>query len=167
LKYNAVSQWARRPSHRLLAACAACLAVVALLVCGELFLRGPSPAVVETVTTGLGGAQANQPPAPVVKDAQLPERDEDVERAGDKIAEATVYLSHRQKAPALRALGEARTSARRAYERRSQQHGTDSHRLLAAMRELEQAESSVERGTLNDARQKLISLNRQLDQINQ
>jgi hypothetical protein len=35
------------------------------------------------------------------------------------------------------------------------------------MRELEQAESSVERGTFTDARQKLLALNRQLDQVGQ
>ncbi len=168
LKFNAVSEWARQPPHRLLAACAAALVVVALLVCAEIVVRRPAPAVVETVTTGLNGAQPSQPAEPVVKNAQLPARDEDIELAGDKIAEATVYLSHRQKAPALTAIAAARASARRAYERRSQQqHGADAHRLLAAMRELEQAESSVERGTFNDARQKLISLNRQLDQINQ
>ncbi|MDQ3908368.1 MAG: hypothetical protein M3268_08475, partial [Acidobacteriota bacterium] len=125
------------------------------------------PAVVETVTTGLNGAQPNQPASPVVKDPNLPARDEDIEQAGDKIAEATVYLSHRQKAPALTAIAAARASARRAYDRRSQQHDPGTHRLLAAMRELEQAESSVERGTYSDARQKLITLNRQLDQISQ
>ncbi|MDT7541698.1 MAG: hypothetical protein QOE33_1602 [Acidobacteriota bacterium] len=167
LKFNAVSEWARQPSHRLLAACAACLIAATLLVSTVLVMRRPAPGVVETVTTGLDGAQPKPPPTPVVNALQLPARDEDVERAGDKIAEATVYLSHRQKASALHALTEARTSARRAYERRAQQQDPETHKLLAAMRELEQAESSVERGTFTDARQKLLALNRQLDQVGQ
>jgi hypothetical protein len=167
LKYNVVSEWARHPSRRFLAVCAACLVAIALLVSTAVIMRRPAPAIVETVTTGLDSEQPKPPPAPVVNAPQLPARDEDVERAGDKIAEATVYLSRRQKAAALHALTEARASARRAYERRAQQHDPETHKLLAAMRELEQAESSVERGAFGDARQKLLALNRQLDQVGQ
>lgn len=166
LKYNAVSEWVRQPSHRLLLACAACLCAAALFAAAVL-LRRPAPAVVETVTTGLDDSQPKAAPAPVVKAPQLPERDEDIERAGDKIAEATVYLSRRQKSGALRALTEARAAARRAYDRRSLQHDPASHKLLAAIKELEQAESAVERGAFPDAKQKLLALNRQLDQVEQ
>lgn len=166
-KYNAVSEWARQPSHRLLAASVACLAVAALVASTLIILRRPAPAVVETVTTGLEGAPPPKP-APVVNPPQLPARDEDVERAGDKIAEATVYLSRRQKASALRALSEAHTAARRAYERRAQADpAADARPLTAAIRELEQAQASVERGAFADARQKLLALNRQLDQVGQ
>jgi hypothetical protein len=164
-KYNAVSEWVRQPSHRLFATVGACLVAAALVVSTLVVLRRPTP-VIETVTTGLEGAAQPKPP-PVVNALQLPARDEDVERAGDKIAEATVYLSHKQKASALSALREARASARRAYDRRAQQQDPETRKLIAAMRELEQAESSVERGTFADARQKLLALNRHLDQVGQ
>jgi hypothetical protein len=164
LKYNVVSEWVRQPSHRLLLVCAACFFAAALFA-AAIIVRRPAPAVVETVTTGLDDSHAKAALAPVISTPQLPARDEDVERAGDKIAEATVYLSRRQKSGALRALSEARAAARRAYDRRSQLHDPASHKLLAAIKELEQAESAVERGAFPDAKQKLLALNRQLDQV--
>jgi HAMP domain-containing protein len=165
LKYNAVSEWVRQPSRRLLLACAACL-LAAVLFAAAALVRRPAP-VVETVTTALDDGEPQAAPSPVVNTPQLPARDEDVERAGDKIAEATVYLSRRQKSAALRALTEARAAARRAYERHSQQRDPASHKLLAAIKELDQAELAVERGALPDAKQKLLALNRQLDQLEQ
>lgn len=167
LRHNAVSEHARRQRPRLLpAVCAACL-FVAVAVAATLFVRRSTPAVVETVTTGLDRQTPATKPSPLVIAPQLPARDEDVEKAGDKIAEATVYLSRRQRPAALRALTEAHVAARRAYERRSQQHDPDTHKLLAALRELELAQVAVERGSLPDARQKLIALNWQLDQVGQ
>jgi hypothetical protein len=165
IKHNAITERARQTPHLLFAVCAACL-VVGLVAAADFFVRRPAPAVVETVTTGLDGGDTAKA-APVVNTPQLPARDEDVERAGDKIAEATVYLSRRQKAGALRALAEARAAARRAYDRRAQQHDPSSHTLLAAIKELEQAESAVERGAFPDARQKLLAINHQLDQVEQ
>jgi hypothetical protein len=167
LKHNAVSQRAWRQHPRLLlAVCAACLAA-AVAFCAALFVRQRAPAVVETVTTGLDRPTPSTKPSPVASAPQLPARDEDVEKAGDKIAEATVYLSRRQRPAALRALTEARAAARRAYDRRSQQHDPATHKLLAALRELELAEVAVERGALPDARQRLLALNQRLDQLGQ
>lgn len=167
LKHNAVSEraWQQHP-RLLLAVCAACLVAVAAFA-ATLLVRRPSPAVVETVTTGLDRATPATKPAPVASAPHLPARDEDVERAGDKIAEATVYLSRRQRPAALRALGEAHVAARRAYERRSQEHDPDTHKLLAALRELELAQVAVERGSLPDARLRLLTLNQRLDQVGQ
>jgi hypothetical protein len=169
LKHNAVSEraWQQHP-RLLLAVCAACL-VAAVAFAAALFVRRPAPAVVETVTTGLDRPSPATKPSPVASASapQLPERDEDVEKAGDKIAEATVYLSRRQRPAALRALTEAHVAARRAYDRRSQQHDPDTHKLLAALRELELAEVAVERGSLPDARQRLLALNQRLDQVGQ
>ncbi|MDT7602167.1 MAG: hypothetical protein QOF61_164 [Acidobacteriota bacterium] len=167
IKHNTITEWARQTPHLLFAVCAACL-VAALIVAVAFVVRRPAPAVVETVTTGLDeGQTAKDSPLPVVNTPQLPARDEDVERAGDKIAEATVYLARRQKGAALRALTEAHAAARRAYERRSQQRDPSSHKLLAAIRELEQAQLAVERGSFPDARQKLLAINHQLDQVEQ
>src|SRR2546423_14511455 len=59
-------------------------------------MRRSAP-VVETVTTG---ARAVAPaPTPVIYAPQLPERDAEVEQAGDRIAEVEVYLKKRQSAP--------------------------------------------------------------------
>ncbi|MFL6228689.1 MAG: hypothetical protein ACJ741_07910 [Pyrinomonadaceae bacterium] len=164
-RHNAITERARQTPHLFFAVCAACL-LVALVVMAAFVVRRPAPAVVETVTTGLDGGTPAKP-APVVNAPQLPARDEDVERAGDKIAEATVYLTRRQKGAALRALSEARAAARRAYDRRAQQRDQPSHTLLAAIKELEQAESAVERGAFPEAKQKLLAINRQLDQVEQ
>jgi hypothetical protein len=166
-KHNAVSEraWQQHP-RLLLAVCAACL-VAAVAFAAALFVRRSAPAVVETVTTGLDRPTPAANPAPVVSPPQLPARDEDVEKAGDKIAEATVYLSRRQRPAALRALGEAHVAARRAYDRRAQQHDPDIHKILAALRELELAEVAVEHGSLPDARQRLLTLNQRLDQMGQ
>ena len=159
-KHGAMGRWARHQPRLLAAACAACLVAAAFVA-----LRRPAPAVVETVTTGLD-SQPTAQPSPVAKTPQLPARDEDVERAGDKIAEATVYVSRRQKASALRALGEAHASARRAYERRTQQRDPSADKLRATLRELELAEAAVERSA-PDAKQKLLTLNQHLDVIDQ
>ena len=166
-RHNAVAQRAgRRRTPLLHAVYAACL-VVAVACAAALFVRRPAPAVVETVTTGLDRPTPAARPSPAAGAPQLPARDEDVELAGDKIAEATVYLSRRQRPAALRALTEARAAARRAYERRSQQNDPDAHKLLAALRELELAQAAAERGPLPDARQRLIALNQRLDQVGQ
>jgi hypothetical protein len=162
-KQGAVREWVRRTPRLLLGACAACLALA--LVAVFIALRHPAPAVVETVTTGLDTQPAAKP-SPVINAPQLPARDEDVERAGDKIAEATVYVSRRQKTAALRALTEARTSARRAYDRRKQSSEPAAEKLRAALRELELAELAVEHGS-TDAKQKLLALNQHLDVIDQ
>jgi hypothetical protein len=166
LKHNAGSEHARQQARLLPAVCAACL-FAALAFAAAFFARRPARAVVETVTTGLDRPSPATRPSPVASVPQLPARDEDVERAGDKIAEATVYLSRRQRPAALRALNEARVAARRAYDRRSQQRDPASHKLLAALRELESAEVIVERGALPEARQRLLALNQRLDQVGQ
>ncbi|HEX8163283.1 MAG TPA: hypothetical protein VF538_15545 [Pyrinomonadaceae bacterium] len=167
LKHNAVSgrAWRWQRPRLLLSVCAACAA--AAVFAAALFLRRPAPAVVETVTTGLDRPAPAAKPSPIASAPQLPARDEDVEKAGDKIAEATVYLSRRQRPAALRALTEARAAARRAYDRRAQQRDPASHKLLSALRELELAEVAVERGSLPDARQRLLALNQRLDQVGQ
>lgn len=167
LKHNATWETVRHPSHRhFLLFCAVCLAASVAIAAG-LLTRRPAPAVVETVTTGLDPQRPPAKTSPVYTTPQLPERDEDVERAGDKIAEATVYLSRRQRTPALRALSEARAAARHAYDRRAQQRDPSTRQLLAAIRELDAAETAVEHGSLPDARQKLVAINRQLDRLNQ
>jgi hypothetical protein len=118
--------------------------------------------VVETVTTGAHTAQATTTPTPVVFAPRLPERDADVEQAGDRIAEAEVYLKKRQGPAALAALARARRAASHAIESR-QRGGAHRDALAAALRELDSVEHTIERGNYEDARRQLVALDKSLD----
>ena len=118
--------------------------------------------VIETATTQ-GIARAAAMPGPAVQfTPQLPERDADVEAAGDHIAAATAYLKNRQSAAALRALAQARSAASHAIEARRQQ-GKRVDVFEETLKGLDAAEHFVQRGALNDARTRLIALNKKLD----
>jgi hypothetical protein len=124
-------------------------------------VRRPAP-VVETVTTGARAAQAAAAPAPVYFAPQLPARDAELEQAGDRIAEVEVYLKKRQRDAALAALGRARRATARALEAR-QRKGSHHDALAAALRELDAAEHSIERGAYDDAHRRLAALDESLD----
>ncbi|MCA1593889.1 MAG: hypothetical protein LC754_14810 [Acidobacteria bacterium] len=143
--------------RRTLAVCGLCAAL--LISCGR--ARNP---VVETVTTDGVRAQATPAATPVIYAAQLPPRDEDIEAAGDSIAEASVYLQKRQSAPALRALSQARKATHHALNTRERK---DDQRkgLLSALAELESVERIIQHGALSDAHRQLIKLDQTLDQL--
>ena len=141
------------------------------LLCAALLLiayaRRSLP-IVETVTTDINRQTTTMPKSlPVNPNPPLLPRDVDLETAGDRIAAATIYLDRRQKAAALRALGEARTAARHAADRRAQRRDASNKLLMATLRELEASEISIEHGSFHDAKAKLMTLNRQLDSLNQ
>jgi hypothetical protein len=118
--------------------------------------------IVETITTE-ESPQTRATPAPALQFApQLPERDADIEAAGDHIAAATVYLKNRQSAPALRAITQARTATAHAIDHRRQQ-GKRFDVLEETLREIDSAERYVQHGALGDARTRLVSLNKKLD----
>ncbi|HEY0379093.1 MAG TPA: hypothetical protein VGC87_19410 [Pyrinomonadaceae bacterium] len=148
--------WLRRP-HLLVALC---LCALLLLVIFAPDLR-KSP-VIETATTR-ASARASATPGPAVQfTPRLPQRDADVEAAGDHIAAATAYLKGRQGAAALRAMAQARAAAARAIERRRQQ-GKSVDVLEDTLKGIDSAQHAVERGALTDARAHLIALNKSLD----
>jgi hypothetical protein len=138
----------------------------ALGFCSLLFLFG-RPAgwrtpVVETITTR-EGSQTHAAPGPAVNfTPQLPQRDADIETAGDNLAAATVYLKNRQSAAALRAMTQARNATAHAIDSRRKQ-GKRLDVLEEALREIDSAERYVQHGALGDARARLASLNRRLD----
>jgi hypothetical protein len=133
----------------------------ALLAAGLVYVRRPAP-VVETVTTGT--RTPSPPPPPVYFVPQLPARDADVEQAGDRIAEAEVYLKKRQSAAALNALTHARRAAARALEARQRKGGLPDA-LASALRELDAAQRAIERGAYEDAHRQLIALDKNLDRL--
>lgn len=148
--------WLRRPY--ILVAPGLCVLLLLLMLAPDLNKRP----FIETATTQ-GTARPNPTPGPAVQfTPQLPQRDADIEAAGDHIAAATAYLKNRQGAAALRAMTQARTAASRAIEVRRQQ-GKPVDALEETLKGLDSAERSVQRGALNDARTRLITLNKKLD----
>ncbi len=146
-------------SHRLLLLGA--LGVCALLLFFGLSSKWHTP-VVETITTE-ESPQTRATPGPALQfTPQLPQRDADIEAAGDHIAAATVYLKNRQSAAALRAMTQARSATAHAIDRRRQQ-GKQFDVLEEALREIDSAEHYVQHGAFGDARTRLISLNKKLD----
>ena len=137
-----------------------------LVAAGYLFARvRNSSHVVETVTTGARATMAAaDAPAPVYFTPQLPARDAELEQAGDRIAEVEVYLKKRQSAAALAALGRARHATNRALEaRQHKEKDTRRDALAAALRELDAVEHAIERGAYEDARRRLVALDKSLD----
>jgi hypothetical protein len=118
--------------------------------------------VVVTITTG-GARSTSSPAATGVHFAPvLPQRDADIETAGDHIAAASMYLKSRQNAAAIRSMNQARASTVHAIEHRKQQ-GKQFDSLQETLKEIDAAEHSVRRGALGDARAHLASLNSRLD----
>jgi hypothetical protein len=144
--------------------CAACALACALLVYAAVRARRASP-VVETVTTPARPGTALPTPSPVYFTPQLPQRDADVELAGDRIAEVEVYLKKRQSAAALSALTRARRATARALEAR-QHRGAHTDALLSTLKGLDSVQRAIERGAFDDAHRQLVTLDRGLDGIN-
>jgi hypothetical protein len=158
LRRGSIARWLRAPRSlwvwRALLACVCAFALWALISA-----RRSTP-VVETVTTGARAPAAA--PTPVYFTPQLPERDADVELAGDRIAEAEVYLKKRQSAAALAALTRARHATTRALEAR-QRKGTRGDVLISTLKELDAVERAIRRGALEDAHRQLVALDKNLD----
>jgi hypothetical protein len=136
----------------------------ALLVYAAVRVRRDAP-VVETVTTPARTPAAVPTPSPVYFTTQLPQRDAEVELAGDRIAEVEVYLRKRQSAAALAALTRARRATTRALEAR-QHKGAHADALLSTLKGLDSVQRAIERGAFDDAHRQLVTLDRGLDGIN-
>jgi hypothetical protein len=145
------------------------LCVLALLVCLTFSGCTSTPAE-ETVT--LDASRLSALSAPVVAATpQLPARDEDIEAAGDHIAEAITSLSKRRTATAprpnagaLRALEQAEVALTRAL--RDKPHDEPVREALrSALRELNTAERTIQRNAYADAVRDLNSLDKKLDTL--
>lgn len=149
---------------RALVSCAALALACVLLVYAAVRARR-APPVVETVTTPARPAAALPTPSPVYFTPQLPQRDAEVELAGDCIAEVEVYLKKRQSAAALSALTRARRATARAVEAR-QHKGAHTEALLSTLKGLDSVQRAIEHGAYDDAHRQLVALDRGLDGIN-
>ncbi|MER3428195.1 MAG: hypothetical protein C4334_08850 [Pyrinomonas sp.] len=144
--------------------------VASLLLCGlllfALFSSCANRSIEETVTTDVGRRTAQMVNAPpIVQYPQLPERDPDVETAGDRIAEAIMRLRRRQTANALRALARANAALVRAGRAAGR---TDAERdmLNSTLRQIKTAEALINRGVTEQAIKQLSEANRNLDRLN-
>jgi ribosomal protein S20 len=146
--------------------------LLVLLCCGVWLLCNlascASHPVEQTVTTDGSRASALPPGAePVAIAPDLPERDENIEAAGDRIAEAITYLNTRQRdrrEKALNALNQAEVvmnRALRAKPRNAQIHSA----LRAALKDLDAAQRAIQRGTTDAAAKQLATLNKSLDNL--
>jgi hypothetical protein len=117
------------------------------------------------VTTELGRQPAVAADAkPVALSPRLPERDAEVEAAGDRVAAAITHVKHRRAAAALRALGEAQAGARGALG--SPARGAkDREVLAAAVAGMQAAEKAIQRGSWAEATAQLTAANRGLDSM--
>lgn len=119
----------------------------------------------ETVTTELG----RQPPAAadvklLAVSPRLPERDAEVEAAGDRVAAALTYVKHRRAAAALRALGEAQAGAKGALSSPARV-ARDREVLAAAVAGMQAAERAIQRGSWAEALTQLTAANKGLDSL--
>lgn len=119
----------------------------------------------ETVTTELGRQAADAADAkPVALSPRLPQRDAEVEAAGDSVAAAMTHVKHRRAAAALRSLGEAQASARGAMG--SPARGAhDREVLAAAVAGMQAAERAIQRNSWAEATAQLTAANRGLDSL--
>ena len=126
-----------------------------------------SSPVVETVTTDAGRVAALPPGAqPIAVEPNLPERDPDIETAGDRIAEAIIYLNtHRRdrREAALRVLNQAESAINHALRNGSHPDHVRAA-LHARLKELDLAEHAVQHNA-PDAVKQLSALNKNLDGI--
>lgn len=119
----------------------------------------------ETVTTELGRQPAVAAEAkPLALAPRLPERDAEVEAAGDRIAAALTHVKHRRVVAALHALGEAQAGARGALSNPAR-GARDREVLAAAVAGMQAAERDIRRGSWAEAAAQLTAANRGLDSM--
>lgn len=116
--------------------------------------------VEETETLARTSTQRPTTGTPVATVVPLPAGDRDLERIGDRLAEAAVYLRARQHGPALRALNSAATATRQLHEARPDLNPAV---LAAALGEFTVIEREIQRGEIEDARSRLLQVGRTLD----
>ena len=152
--------------------CAQAGRLILCLLAGLTLSACASAPVEERIT--VDSSRLSAPPAapPVVASTpQLPARDADIEAAGDHIAEAITSLSRRRNATparnapaALRALEQAEGTLTHAL--RDRPHDEPMREALrAALRDLNAAQRTVQRGTYADAVRDLTALNKKLDSL--
>lgn len=141
------------------------VAMLGLSMVAMLFEVGRAPKQIEETVTIDSTRHVVIPTGTLVASTRtLPVQERDVEVAGDRIAEATMYLKKRQTAAALRALHQAQTATNHALAARGFKVG-GKEELLTIANELVAVEHTIQRGTLDDAVRQLNALDNKLDAL--
>lgn len=141
------------------------VAIVGVSLVSVLFTSSRAPKQVEeTVTIDSSRHVVIPTGTPLASTRKLPVQERDVETAGDRIAEATMYLKKKQKASALRALHQAQAATNHALAARAPDGGGVKE-LMTTAYELAAAEHAIQRGALDDAARQLNALNNKLDAL--
>jgi plasmid stabilization system protein ParE len=127
--------------------------------------------VEETVTVDAHRLSALPAPAVAAATPQLPARDEDIEAAGDYIAEAITSLSRRHApnaarnpAAAQRALEEAAAALTRALGNKPHDEPVRAA-LRTALRDVNNSQTAIKRNAYAEAVNQLTALNQRLDTL--
>jgi len=123
-----------------------------------------SKPVEETITVDQTRTAKVPPVSSAVVSNELPPADPDVEAAGDRVAEAVIYLKRRQFEPALNALAQARAATDRAMMRRANDTRVK-NQLLASNQEIDTVKELIRRGKIGSATKELIEVNQQLESV--
>lgn len=140
-----------------------------LLILSIAFSSCTSKPVEEVVTTDANRSSALPPNSePIAIAPDLPARDENIEAAGDHIAEAITYLNTRRRdrrEKALGALNQAEASMNRAV--RARPHDDQARTALrAVLRDLDAAQRIVQRGVSDQTvTRQLATLNKDIDNL--
>jgi len=120
----------------------------------------PKPAE-ETVTVKSSSHSTVSAEAPKVSTAPLPVRDPYLEKAGDRIAEATLHLHQHNSTAALHSV--LRAEAEIKLDKTANR--TTHEELVPMLRELETVRAAIHRGMFDDAIHRLGDLDRKLDSL--
>jgi hypothetical protein len=123
-----------------------------------------SKPVEETITVDQTRTAKVPPVSSVVVSNGLPPADPDIEAAGDRVAEAVIYLKRRQFEPALNALAQARAATDRAMIRRANDTRVK-NQLLASDQEIDSVKELIRKGRIGTAAKELIEVNQQLESV--
>ena len=123
-----------------------------------------SKPVEETITVDQNRTTKIPPASSAPVTSELPPADPDVEAAGDRVAEAVIYLKRRQSEPALNALALAREATDRAMIRKAGDSKVQDQ-LLATNQEIETVKELVRKGKIGTATRELKEVNQKLESV--
>ena len=103
--------------------------------------------------------------APVIYANNLPQRERNLEAAGDFLAQAGFALKIRHQEAALKALAQASAALAGAMSNEQPHDAERTEQLLLAQNAIETVRQNLQRGALNEAQRHLIALEEQLNRL--
>ena len=141
------------------------LAIVGVSVVFVFYSVARAPKQIEeTVTIDASRHVVTPSGTPVANAGTLPIQERDIEIAGDRIAEAIIYLKKKQSAAAIHALHQAQAATNHALAARGT-NGGENNDLVITANDLLAIERAIQRGALDDAARQLNALDNRLDAL--